>query len=161
MKASAILSIITLLLCAGTAGAEQIDLVVNGRAYHFDRTLERNEENWGLGFEYEWTAKPKWRRFALANGFIDSMENMSWMAGAGMQRRFKLSKKDDVRLDLGLVAFLMTRQDFNGGQPFPGVLPAVSLGNSKMAINMTYIPPDLPKIEETVFFQFKYRISEK
>ena len=43
----------------------------------------------------------------------------------------------------------------NDRQPFPGVLPAFSLGNRKMALNLTYIPKVHPKLIPLWFSQLK------
>ena len=61
--------------------------------------------------------------------------------------------------DAGLVAFLMVREDFNSGNPFPGVLPVVSVGTKRVAVNVTYIPKIDPKMVPVVFFQLKIGLN--
>jgi hypothetical protein len=106
---------------------------------------------------------------ALANGFEDSMGNPSYMAGGGIKRRFYL-RSDDFYVDLGGVAFLMTRENVNGNQPFPGVLPAATFGFKRVAVNVTYMPESIvdrvtsskrhdPSLEGVFFLQLKLDAS--
>lgn len=53
----------------------------------------------------------------------------------------------------------MTRQDFNNGLPFPGILPAFSFGTDRIALNMTYIPKVYPKMVALAFFQLKIKLT--
>jgi hypothetical protein len=66
---------------------------------------------------------------------------MSYMAGGGIKRRFRIpAGQRRVHVDLGAIGFLMTRHDVNGNEPFPGILPAVSVGTRQFAVNLTYLP---------------------
>src|SRR5438046_10414585 len=54
-------------LTAGAAVADEMSLLVNGKAIHINTPAGRNlnENNWGLGLQYDWDlADSKWRRFA-------------------------------------------------------------------------------------------------
>lgn len=115
------------------------DVVLNGRAVHMNSSHEWNEDNWGLGFEREFVSASPWVKVALANGFKDSVGDPSYMAGGGLKRRFFL-RSDDLYVDVGGVAFLMTREQVNGNKPFPGVLPAATIGFKRVALNLTYMP---------------------
>ena len=114
------------------------DIVLNGRAIHMNASEDWNEDNWGLGFEREFGSGP-WVKVALANAFKDSIGNPSYMAGGGIKRRFPL-RSDDFYVDLGAIAFLMTREGVNADRPFPGLLPAATLGFKRVALNLTYMP---------------------
>ena len=114
--------------------------VLNGRAVHMNASHEWNEDNWGLGIEREFASSGPWIRMALANGFSDSMGEPSYMAGGGLKRRFVIGRSDNFYVDLGGIAFLMTREHVNGDRPFPGVLPAATFGFKHVALNMTYLP---------------------
>ena len=46
----------------------------------------------------------------------------------------------DLYLDIGLNAFLMTRDDVADNRPFPGALPSLSIGNRHVGANLTYLP---------------------
>ena len=114
------------------------DVVLNGRAVHINAAREWNEDNWGLGLEHEFATSTPWIKVALANGFKDSMGKPSYMAGGGIKRRFTMSR--DFYVDLGGVAFVMTCENVNHNEPFPGVLPAATFGFKRVALNMTYMP---------------------
>jgi hypothetical protein len=115
------------------------DVVLNGRAVHMNATHDWNEDNWGLGVEREFASTSPWVKVALANGFRDSVGDPSYMAGGGIKRRFMLHS-NDFHVDLGGVAFVMTREQVNGNRPFPGVLPAATFGFKRVAVNLTYMP---------------------
>ena len=143
--------------------------MLNGRAVHINAARDWNEDNWGLGFEREFATSSPWVKIALANGFKDSMGNPSYMAGGGIKRRFLMGSQD-FYIDLGGVAFVMTREDVNHNEPFPGVLPAATFGFKRVALNMTYMPEAVvdrvtnskkfdPAMEGVFFLQFKLDAS--
>jgi len=146
-------------LIATPAQADQWSLLINVKAVHLEKPAgtDFNEENWGAGVQYDFNmTKGKWVPFISASGFKDSNGNPSYYAGGGTVRRFSFGEdKGSAHLDVGLVGFLMIRKDFNNGDSFPGVLPVVSLGTDRVALNMTYIPKMDPKMVPIVFFQLK------
>ncbi|HEX6999058.1 MAG TPA: hypothetical protein VF322_13025 [Gammaproteobacteria bacterium] len=116
-------------------------VVLNGRAFHMNAERDWNEANWGLGFEKEFDTDARWVKVALGNGFKDSANEPSYMAGGGVKRRFRLpAVHEDFYVDLGVIGFVMTREDVNDNRPFPGVLPALTVGLRHVAINVTYLP---------------------
>ena len=115
------------------------DIVLNGRAVHLNAARDWNEDNWGLGLEREFASTGPWIKVALVNAFSDSMDNPSYMAGGGLKRRFRVGS-GDFYVDVGGVAFLMTRQNVNRNEPFPGLLPAATFGFKRVALNLTYMP---------------------
>jgi len=151
----------------GTAEAGQWDIVLNGRSVHVDADRDWNETNWGLGFEHEFNPDARWVKVVLGNGFRDSDDEMSYMGGGGLKRRFRLPVGDQrVHVDIGAVGFVMTRQDVAGNEPFPGILPAFSVGTRQFAINLTYLPGQIaervahartadPNLDGIFFVQFK------
>lgn len=155
----------------GTAHAGQWDIVLNGKSVHLDADEDWNEENWGLGFEHEFNPESRWVKVALGNGFRDSDDELSFMAGGGIKRRFRVPLGERrVHFDLGAIGFMMSRHDVNGNKPFPGVLPAFSVGTSQFAVNMTYLPGQIaervanartadPNLDGIVFVQFKLNSS--
>ena len=155
---------------AFSAGA--FNAVVNGKSYHFDSSYDWNENNTGLGIEYEFAQKSAWKRIAMANGFRDSTNNMSYMAGAGLHRRiYETDRLSGFYVYAGLNAFLMTRDDVNGSKPFPGVLPSISIGNDKVGFNLTYMPKKAveeatnstavdPTLSGILFLQFKVSMDQ-
>src|SRR5690606_26701452 len=92
---------------------------------------------------------------------------MSYMAGGGLKRRFRLySLSDDLFVDLGVVGFLMTREDGNDNSPGPGLLRAITVGTSRRARHVAYRSEGLmdsatnvrrvdPTVSGLVFLQLK------
>ncbi|HVQ17036.1 MAG TPA: hypothetical protein VMS40_25710 [Vicinamibacterales bacterium] len=167
------MTMVAVLLTVGFAGAAHAqgnwDVVVNGRAIHVNAAKHWNEDNWGLGFEREFDSGGRWVKVALANGFKDSVGHPSYMAGGGLKRRFRVFS-DDLYVDLGVVGFLMTRQDVRHNQPFPGALPALTVGTKSIALNVTYMPESVvdrvtkanladPKMRGVFFLQLKFDAS--
>ncbi len=135
---------IAVLVAAAIGGEAQAqegpwDIVLNGRSVHINNARRWNEDNWGIGVEREFNGDGRWVKVALANGFKDSAEHPSYMAGGGMKRRFRMFS-NNAYVDVGLIGFVMTRKDVRHNQPFPGVLPAMTFGSRRVAVNVTYLP---------------------
>lgn len=140
--------------------ADSLNLVINGKAAHKEKR-NFNEENWGLGFEYNFEEKNKWIYFANGGYFKDSLLNTSKYLGGGSKRRFMLeADKDGWHIDAGIAAFVMTRKDHKNGDPFFGALPFVSVGTSQFAINATYVPAVRPKSVALIFFQASFKLAQ-
>lgn len=123
------------------AAAGQFSAVVNGKSHHFNSSYDWNEDNLGAGLEYQFDSPTPWKKIVMVNGFRDSADKMSYMAGAGLYRRlFATDRLSGFYVDAGLNAFLMTRDDVNNGNPFPGVLPSVVVGNGIVGLNLSYMP---------------------
>ncbi|MDH5407665.1 MAG: hypothetical protein OEZ33_11515 [Gammaproteobacteria bacterium] len=165
---SAKTSLITIifLLCGLTATASyaatttkgDYHLILNGRSIHLSAPAKGesfNENNFGTGFQYEFKRPlgSKWVNYVTGSAFNDSYNNLSYYVGGGQTRRYQLHQ--GMHLDVGYVAFMMARKDFDNYQPFLGVLPVASFGTRKVALNMTYIPAINQKIDELIFFQLK------
>lgn len=159
LQAWIIIAMVLMVLVATPARADQWSLLINGKSVHLDEQpgVDFNEENWGLGVQYDLDITPrKWVPFVNASGLKDSNGNASYYAGGGTVRRFTLGKqKGSSHLDAGLVAFLMVRKEFRNGDPFLGILPVVSFGTDRIALNVTYIPKVDPKMVPIVFLQLK------
>ena len=139
--------------------ADELHIVFNGKAIHLDDG-DYNEENWGLGVEYDWTPRKNWVKFFNASYFKDSNSQTSRYVGGGLKKRYHLEKDEDGwRVDAGLIAFLMTRKDYKDNDPFPGVLPFVTVANGPVSMNVTYIPEVSPKHKDLLYFQFMFRIK--
>lgn len=124
-----------------TGSAQSTSLVLNGKAIHVNSSRDWNEANWGLGIEHEFQSYSRWVKVAMANGFLDSEENMSYMVGGGIKRRFRMpAVSKEFHVDVGAVGFLMSRKDVNNHAPFPGILPAMTVGTDRVALNVTYLP---------------------
>ena len=140
--------------------ADSFNLIINGKAIHQEKK-NFNEENWGVGFEYNFKEEKKWINFINGGFFKDSFSNQSNYFGGGSKRRFLLT--DDINgwhIVAGITAFVMTRKDYKNNQPFVGALPYLSIGTEKVAINATYIPSLSPKFVSLWFFQASFKLSE-
>lgn len=174
LKAIARLALPAFLLCAccATAWAGNFSAVLNGRSIHIDASEEWNEDNVGLGLEYQFASATRWKKQLMFNGFRDSNEEMSYMAGAGLHRTLFASEAlDGFYVDAGINAFVMTRQDVNNNRPFPGAVPSLTFGNRRFGMNLTYLPVkaverllDARMMDDTVrgifFLQFKVNVSQ-
>jgi hypothetical protein len=174
MKKGLSISLVTLALVLSSAPSQagSINAVLNGKSYHFDSSYNWNENNTGLGLEYEFAQQSAWKKVVMANGFRDSTDNMSYMAGAGLHHRlYETEKLAGFYVYAGVNAFLMTRDDVNGGNPFPGIVPSVSVGNEKFGVNLTYLPRRAieeatnshavdPTLSGILFLQFKVSLEQ-
>lgn len=154
-----------------SAQADDWNLLLNGKAVHVDASKDWNENNLGLGIEREFHADSRWVKLAMANGYLDSDDNMAYMAGGGIKRRFRLERlAPEWHVDLGIIGFLMTRHDVDNNRRFPGALPVMSVGNGNLAVNMTYMPASVvertvplrvndPTVDGVFFFQFSFDIG--
>lgn len=159
-------------LPAGSALAGQFDFVVNGRSYHVNSDYDWNENNFGVGLEYEFDRRSRWIWSVYGNAFIDSQDHMSYMVGGGLKRRlFQSQRPAGYYFDAGLAAFVMSRQDFNDYLPFPGVLPTVSFGMKNIGFNVSYVPKFVvrdianakildPEVKGVFFLQMKFRLTD-
>lgn len=151
-----------------SASADDWNLLLNGKAFHVDATKDWNENNLGLGVEREFGSDSRWVKLAMFNGYRDSDQHMAYMAGGGVKRRFRLEGlAPEWHVDVGVVGFLMTREDVDDNRRFPGALPVVSVGNRHMAVNMTYMPTSFvertvplrmndPTVDGVFFVQFSF-----
>ncbi len=129
------------LLPSSPALAGGLSAVINGKSIHVDAERDWNEENYGLGLEYQFPSESRWKKQLMVNGFRDSNDEMSYMAGGGLHRTlFATDRMRGFYIDAGINVFLMTRKDVNDNRPFPGAIPSMSFGNRHMGLNLTYLP---------------------
>ncbi len=165
--------VLTAFLLPSSAAAGELSAVFNGKSFHLGSSKEWNEANYGLGLEYEFASRSRWHSRLMANGFRDSNDKMSYMAGGGLHRNlFATQRMGDFYVDAGINAFLMTRKNVNDNRPFPGVLPSLTVGNRYAGLNLTYLPKQaVEKLLEArmqdeslsgiIFLQFKVNISPR
>ena len=83
---------------------------------------------------------------------------------------FETEKLAGFYVYAGLNAFIMTRED-TGRDPFPGILPSLSVGNDKFGVNVTYLPRKAveaatdatvqdPTLSGVLFLQFKVSMDQ-
>ncbi len=160
------------ILPAAPVHAGDLSLVINGKSFHVNSRYDWNENNYGLGLQYQFESTSSWKKNCMANGFRDSNDNMSYMAGVGLHRRLMSTDRfAGFYIDAGINAFLMTREDINDNRPFPGVLPSVSFGNRYGGFNLTYLPVQAiekmlnaefvdPTMSGIVFVQFRISLTQ-
>lgn len=166
--------LVTLLSIAYSAAqAGEFSAVLNGKSFHLGASEEWNEENLGLGLEYEFASESRWRKRLMFNGFEDSNEEMSYMVGAGLHRNlFETERLNGFYVDAGINAFVMTRKDVNDNKPFPGLLPSVTLGNDLLGLNLTYLPAKAVEVlsesrmrddsmSGVIFLQLKFKMTRR
>jgi len=164
---------LVLTVAATPAYAGKLHLVINGKSFHVNSDYDWNESNYGIGVEYEFSSHSRWSKVAMANGFRDSQNNISYMAGAGLHRRlFATERFANLYVDAGINLFLMARRGADDYQPFPGLLPSLTLGNRYGGINLSYVPKRAvhnfseadtvdPNIDGVFFLQFKIRLDNQ
>lgn len=167
-----LLSIVTsLALYAPTAYCGELSAVVNGKSFHLNATEDWNENNLGVGVEYQFASESRWKTIIMANGFRDSSDNSTFMAGAGLHRNlFATDRLRGFYVDAGINAFLMTRKDLDDNRIFPGALPSLTVGTRNMGFNISYLPRKAVEnlynarmaddgISGIVYVQFKLNVS--
>ena len=149
-----------MLLCLGPLNADELNVIVSGKAYHTSgRGL--NEDNYGLGLQYDFDQRRGWIPLVNFASFKDSNDNTSRYLGAGIKHRFKLAPRSDpLNFDAGIFALAMKRPDYNDDEPFFGALPFVSLSNAWGGINLTYVPSLEPDMHAFWYFQFSLKLAE-
>lgn len=158
-------------LPVSSAMAGKVSVVINGMSYHINSTYDWNEYNFGAGLEYEFVSDSKWKMIAMVNGFRDSNDKMSYMAGGGLHRQLIYTDRlSGFYVLAGINAFIMTREDVDNNRPFPGALPSLTIGNRNMGLNFTYLPKAAvqsmagvtmvdPTVSGILFVQFKINID--
>lgn len=108
-------------------------------AYTAQQRAEYNEYPAGFGLgKGRYNKSGNWEGM-YAMGFRDSHGDPSYMLGYGWIPTWNIGKSE-VKAGVGLTGFLMSRKDYFGGIPFPGVLPIASIGYKNLTAQAAYIP---------------------
>lgn len=154
------LLLVLALLPAFPASANELQVIVSGRAIHVGSN-DLNENNYGLGLQYDFTANRRWIPLINLASLKDSNDNTSKYIGAGMKRRFRLnSGQQRLNFDLGAAALVMKRPGYNDDKPFLGALPFIAFSNDWGGINATYVPSIEDETLPFWYFQFSLKILE-
>lgn len=142
------------------AQAGDLQIIISGKALHRG-TDDLNENNYGLGLQYEFNPERRWIPLVGLASLKDSNNNTSRYVGAGIKRRFRLAPAPQaLNFDVGVFGLAMKRPDYNDDQPFFGAIPFVALSNDWGGINATYVP----KVEDDAYpfwyFQFSLKIMQ-
>lgn len=161
----------TVLIAAQPAWCGELSAVLNGKSFHLNATEDWNENNLGFGVEYQFATESRWKTIVMANGFRDSSDQASFMAGAGLHRNLIATDRwDGLYVDAGINAFIMTRKDIDDNRPFPGALPSLTVGTQHVGFNLSYLPSmaveklyDAHMVDDgisgIVYLQFKVNVS--
>jgi len=143
-----------------TTSADELHLIVSGKAIHYGDG-NYNEDNKGFGFEYNFEERNNWIPLITGVSFLDSTNQTSNYLGGGTKRRFHLTNDPKgFHFDAGILAFVMTRQDYKNNEPFVAALPFASVGFEWIAINITYVPKIQPKMVAFMYFQATIKVIE-
>lgn len=133
--------IVLLMLAVQPAWCGELSAVINGKSFHLNASEDWNENNLGFGIEYQFASQSRWKTIVMANGFRDSSDNTSFMAGAGLHRNlYATDRFQGLYVDAGINAFVMTRKDVDENRPFPGALPSLTIGTRYLGFNVSYLP---------------------
>lgn len=121
------------------------ELVLSGYAWHnrnyytAEKIRTYNEKAWGAGYGRGFYDEDQdWHGY-YALAFLDSHKNLEPTAGYAFLKMIHLGRSP-VEFGLGFTALVTARPDINKGNPFPGVLPLISIGTKKATVFATYIP---------------------
>ncbi len=148
------------LLANFSVSADELQVIISGRAIHMGSN-NQNENNYGIGLQYDFINHRRWIPTINLASFKDSNDNTSRYIGAGMKRRFKLrSGQQRMNFDLGAAGLVMKRPGYNNDKPFLGALPFISLSNDWGGINATYVPSLEDDMTAFWYFQFTFKILQ-
>lgn len=171
LRLASLAFVASLLTVAPPAWCGELSAVINGKSFHLNATEDWNENNLGLGIEYQFATESRWKTIVMANGFRDSSDQASFMVGAGLHRNLITTDRfQGFYVDAGINAFIMTRKDIDDNRPFPGALPSLTVGTRHMGINLSYLPGRAVEklydarlvddgISGIVYVQFKLNVS--
>jgi hypothetical protein len=118
-----------------TNPSHKINILIYGLSYHPDkRNKQDNEQNWGLGVNYEFFEDTQGVGFVEAGVYRDSGSNLAKYGGAGYQ--FKLGK--NWRIGAMLVG--VQSQSYHEGRFFIAPIPVVTYDFGIVKLNAIYIP---------------------
>ncbi len=143
----------------GQALADDIHLLINGHSIHMEDRDNYNENNTGLGLQYDFEERGGWINLINFSTFKDSNNETSRYIGFGTKARGTTGGSDPWHFDIGAFAFVMTRKDYRDNQPFFGVLPFVSFGSKNVGLNVTYVPAVSDRIVDVIYIQGMIRFG--
>ncbi len=162
-------SLLCLIFICQPVYSNELHLILNGKSIHTSQPqgINYNERNLGVGLQYDLDEIDKnLYPYFYAGGFSDSYHQPSYYFGTGISYRARIViGNTPLRVDSGVTMVMMSRdlissQATNETIFLSGVLPVLSIGNSNVALNMTYIPAVGPIDDELWFFQLKIRLNK-
>jgi len=139
--------------------ADEIHLLINGHSIHLQDRDNYNENNTGLGVQYDFEPQGDWVNLINVSTFKDSNNQTSQYIGAGSKLRGETGSSNPLHIDVGVFVFVMTRKDYNNNSPFAGLLPFISFGTEDFGLNITYVPAVSEEIVDVIFLQAMVRFG--
>lgn len=150
--------ILALCLTSFGAAADDLQVIISGKAIHMGSN-DLNEDNYGLGLQYDFNPHQDWVPVINMASFKDSNDKTSRYVGGGLKRRFKFrANSQRLNFDVGAIALAMVRPDYNDEEPFYGVIPFISFSNNWGGINATYVPEIESDTLPFWYFQFSIKL---
>ncbi|MDH5231962.1 MAG: hypothetical protein OEY38_18015 [Gammaproteobacteria bacterium] len=115
-----------------------------------------NERNKGFGLQLEKQNHAKIRNYYVGY-YLDSNAEDAYYFGSGRAHRFKPFNL--INIDTGALFIGLSRKRVKNGLPFPAVLPYISMGWNRLALNASFIPGVGDITVPTLFFQAKIQIK--
>lgn len=134
-----------LILSTADAHAEGTWITSSVRSYHYERSREHVENNWGLGVEHHLSAD--WS--LAAGGYRNSYGERSYYLGGGW---FPLHYG---YFHFGVHAGAVTGYEKTPASPF--LMPSMSIQGKRVGLNIGVVP-SLEKPFEVIGFQLKVRM---
>jgi len=157
MKLSRLYAVLIMFLLAQGAAAGQWNSLSSG-GLQSPNSLDQDFARYiGAGVQYEFDRTTgNWLNFFTASQFLDANQDDAYLAGGGMARRFILGKgKNQLHLDLGMIACAMQRRDFRDGDTFLAAVPTFSLGSKSVAMSLSYLPNPQDQESNILILQLK------
>jgi len=120
-------------------------------SYHFDKQKEFNALNYGIGVEYKFSSTAS----LTAGQYNNSYHNLTHYIGAFWQP----IKVGPVQMGFVIGGFNGYTNTNNGGW-FPAALPALSIENQWVGLNILVIPSIKYHIAGSVGLQLKFKVFE-
>ena len=137
--------------------ADELNVIISGKAYHTGGS-NLNEDNFGLGLQYNFDERRHWIPLINFATLKDSNDNTSHYVGGGIKRRFRLTPTP-TNFDIGAFALIMKRPGYNDDEPFFGALPFISMSNDWGGLNLTYVPEFEADMHAFWYLQFTLKLA--
>lgn len=138
--------------------ADELHLIISGKSFHINPKQDWNENNHGLGFEYDFNSQSNWTPLFTGASIKDSNNQTSNYIGGGV--KYNVLDKNDFFISLGGIIFYMTRKDYQDNKPFLGAIPFISIGYQRVSTNITYVPDITGTMDAAIYLQLLIKILD-
>lgn len=141
-----------------TTHADELHLIISGKSFHINPKKEWNENNTGLGLEYDFNPIKNWIPLITGASIKDSNDQTSNYLGGGV--KYNIVDHNGFYMNLGGIAFFMTRHDYQDNKPFLGAIPFLSIGYQRVSTNITYVPKITDTMDAAIYVQLLIKLIE-